>query len=353
MTDNPYKRLPDHQFWRRAVAGVERHKLDPVVAPKFRIAAEERVATAGSCFAQHISRRLQAIDFNYFIAEDAPQLDAGARRARNYGTFSARFGNLYTARQLLQLLERAYGRFTPAESAWRRPDGRFADPFRPNIEPEGFADEAALVAEREAPFAAVRRMFEDCDVFVFTMGLTEGWRARSDGAVFPIAPGVTAGEYDPQAHEFVNFTLDDTRADMLAFLQALRAVNPDVRVLLTVSPVPLVATYENRHVLVATTYSKSVLRVVAEELTRAHDFVDYFPSFEIITGSFNHGAYYAADHREVTEPGVAHAMRCFLGNYLEGVQKAKATPVVALPVAGGAPPSELICDEEAIDQVDI
>jgi hypothetical protein len=353
MTDNPYKGLPDHQFWRRAVAGVERHRLDPVVRPKFRIAADDKVATAGSCFAQHISRRLQAIDFNYFVAEDAPQLDAGARRARNYGTFSARFGNLYTARQLRQLLERAYGRFQPAESAWRRPDGRIADPFRPNIEPDGFADEAALHADREAHFAAVRRMFEDSAVFVFTMGLTVGWRSRADGAVFPIAPGVTAGEYDPQAHEFVNFTLDDTRADMLAFLAALRAVNPQVRVLLTVSPVPLVATYEDRHVLVAPTYSKSVLPEAAEELARAHDFVDYFPSYEIITGSFNRGEYYAADHREVTEPGVAHAMRCFLGNYLDRGDAAAKAPVVALPVAGGAPPSELICDEEAIDQVDI
>jgi hypothetical protein len=354
MTANPYKGLDDYRFWRRSVANVERHLLDPVVAPRFRIGAQDRVATAGSCFAQHIARRLQAVGFNYFIAEDEPALDAAARRARNYGIFSARFGNLYTARQLLQLLRRAYGRFAPAETAWVRPDGRLADPFRPNIEPEGFADLAALEADREQHFAAVRRMFEQADVFVFTMGLTEGWRSRADGAVFPVAPGVTAGDYDPARHEFVNFGVAETGADMRAFLVELRAVNPQVKVLLTVSPVPLVATYEPRHVLVATTYSKSVLRVVAEEMVREHDFVEYFPSFEIITGSFNEGAYYEADHREVNESGVAHAMRCFLGNYLADRPRNAPPPrPVAAAGSAAAPGSELVCDEEAIDQVNI
>jgi hypothetical protein len=357
MGDNPYRELPDHRFWRRGVAALERHRLDPVVGARFRIAREARVATAGSCFAQHISRRLQAIGFRYFVAEDAPALSAEARRARNYGVFSARYGNLYTARQLLQLFERAYGRFVPVEPAWRRGDGRLADPFRPNIEPDGFASEGVLFADREAHFAAVRWMFEATDVFVFTLGLTEAWRSREDGAVFPLAPGVAAGSFDPQRHEFVNLGVADTVADLRAFLAGLRRVNPRAKVLLTVSPVPLVATYEDRHVLVATTYSKSVLRVAAEEIVREDAGVDYFPSYEIITGSFNEGAYYEADHREVSEGGVAHAMRCFLRHYAEGME-APATPdapgaTAHAAVAAAAPANELICDEEAIDQVDV
>ena len=56
----------------------------------------------------------------------------------------------------------------------------------------------------------------------------------------------------------------------------LKRLNPGVRVLLTVSPVPLIATYEPRHVLVSTTYSKSVLRVAAEQVMRRHDWVDFY-----------------------------------------------------------------------------
>lgn len=349
---NPYRGLGDSHFWRRAVSSVERHLLDPVVATKFRIGSGQSVATAGSCFAQHIARKLKSIGFNYMVAEGGDDgLDPQRAKARNYGVFSARYGNIYTARQLLQLFRRAHGSFAPIEDAWTRPDGRHADPFRPNIEPDGFASIEMLRGDREQHLRKVRGMFASADVFVFTMGLTEGWRSRADGAVFPIAPGVTAGEYDDSRHEFVNFGVEETARDMADFLDLLRGVNDKVKVLLTVSPVPLVATYEDRHVLTATTYSKAVLRVAAEQLVRAYDWVDYFPSYEIITGSFNAGVYYEADGREVTEPGVAHAMRCFLHNYLAETTTPAARE--AAGVAGSGDEGDIVCDEEALDQVRI
>ena len=173
--NNPYQGLDDSHFWRRAVSRVERHRVDPVVATRFHIGSEQQVATAGSCFAQHIARKLRAIGFNYLVAERGDDgLDPRQAMARNYGVFSARFGNIYTARQLLQLFQRAHGTFAPAEDAWTRPDGRLADPFRPNIEPDGFADIDALHADRELHLRRVREMFASADVFVFTMGLTEG-----------------------------------------------------------------------------------------------------------------------------------------------------------------------------------
>lgn len=67
--DNPYKGLPDHQFWRRSVAGIEPFLFDPVVRTRFVIGKQHQVATAGSCFAQHISHRLAINGFNYFVTE--------------------------------------------------------------------------------------------------------------------------------------------------------------------------------------------------------------------------------------------------------------------------------------------
>ena len=40
-------------------------------------------------------------------------------------------------------------------------------------------------------------MFEQSEIFIFTLGLTEAWRSKKDGAVFPLAPGVSAGSFDP------------------------------------------------------------------------------------------------------------------------------------------------------------
>jgi hypothetical protein len=354
---NPYAGLDDRQFWRRAISRVEAFNVDPVTAPGFRIAAADLVATAGSCFAQHISRSLAGIGFNYYVPEALADGDAAEAARRNFGVFSCRYGNLYTARQLLQLFQEAFGERRPEEGAWRRPDGRFVDPFRPQIEPDGFATEEEVAAARAAHLQHVRRMFETTDVFIFTLGLTEGWRSRRDGAVFPLAPGVVGGSYTQARHEFVNFTVHEVEQDLQTFMLALRRVNRGCRVVLTVSPVPLIATYEPRHVLVSTTYSKSVLRVAAEGITQTFRDVDYFPSYEIITGNYNRGAYYEDDLREVNAIGVAHAMRIFLRHYPADLEAAAERPAATMPVVPAHVESAerqqagIVCDEEAIDQI--
>jgi hypothetical protein len=350
VSGNPYKGLADYQFWRRGVAGVERFRFDPVASTRFRIGRTQPVATAGSCFAQHIARRLAATGFNYQVVEAGEGLPPEARQAMNYGVFSCRYGNIYTSRQLLQLFQACFSGRQVAEDVWQREDGRYVDALRPQIDPQGHASEAEVRAERASHIAAVRRMFEECRVFVFTLGLTEAWRSRLDGTVYPLAPGVAGGSFDRERHEFINLDIQDVLADLEAFLEGLKAINPEVRVVLTVSPVPLIATYEDRNVLVATSYSKSVLRVAADMAWRRHDWVEYFPSYEIITGNYNNAAYYEADYRGINALGVDHAMRCFLSHYTAGGTGAP-TPAAVRMAADIV--SDVVCDEEAIDQVRI
>lgn len=342
----PYSDLADHHFWRRSVAAVEVHKLDPVVRTRFAIAPTDRIATAGSCFAQHIARRLRAIGEQYLVAEDGAHLSDDDRAARQYGLFSARYGNIYTAAQLWQLWREAYGKWAPAEAAWAALGDGWVDPFRPTV--ETFADRDALAADRAVHLAAVRGLFESCDILVFTLGLTEGWLSRADGAVYPLAPGVAGGIYDPFQHGFVNFTPAQVEQDLSAFLAAVKARNARLKVILTVSPVPLAATYEDRSVLVSTTYSKAVLRVAAEAMVQRFDWVDYFPSYEIIAGSPTGGLYYGEDDREVNALGVAHVMRLFQRHYIDG--DVSASPTDTDTDAGfAATGSEVICDESLID----
>ena len=345
---HPYTDLPDYAYWKQGLGVVPREEVDPVVNPRFRIGARDKVATAGSCFAQHISRRLRESGFNFLVTEQAPA-DQDAAQARGFYDFSARYGNVYTARQLLQLFDRAFGFYQPLERAWKRDDGRWCDPFRPRVEPDGFATEAELEADRERHLAAVRRMFLELDIFVFTLGLTECWISRLDGAAFPMAPGVAGGTYDPDRHAFVNFTAGEVKADVEAFLARLAQVNPRAKVLLTVSPVPLAATREDRHVLVSSTYSKAALRVAAEEVVAAHPHVQYFPSFEIITGPHAVGGYFAADRRSVTERGVDHVMRVFMARMTASGAAAAATGAVADDDSAYAEmeaAAEAACDEE-------
>jgi hypothetical protein len=348
--NHPYRGLPDYQFWRRAIERIPMKDVDPVVCSRFTVKREDKVATAGSCFAQYISGILRKNGFNYFITEKEENLLPEEARKRNYGVYSARFGNLYTTRQLVQLFDRAYGTFIPEDTHWERGDGKFVDPFRPQIEPEGFPAVEALEKSRTVHFAAVREMFEKLDILVFTLGLTESWRNRKDGAVYPLAPGINAGEMNSEIHEFVNFGNKEIVSDMQLFLEKLLNVNPEAKVIITVSPIPLIATYENRHVLVSTTYSKSVLRIAAEEIVQSYAMCDYFPSYEIITGTYTRGKYFEEDLRSVKPEGVNHVMRLFLAHYAEEphTKQEQINSFGRELDRENALLAEVICDEEAI-----
>jgi hypothetical protein len=353
---HPYASKPDHCFWRRGISVLEPADVDPVVAARFTVRPGDKVATAGSCFAQHIARHLKGAGFNYYVAEELnPLIGAHTARDYNYGTFSARYGNVYTARQFCQLLERAYGLFQPTDDVWHAKDGCLIDPYRPQIQPDGFRSEREYRLDREKHFAAVRSIVETSDVFVFTLGLTEAWMNNRDGAVYPVCPGVAGGTFDPAVHEFVNFRVSEVLTDMRIALNFIRKRNPKIKFILTVSPVALLATAEDRHVLVSTTYSKSVLRAVCGELEADDEDVAYFPSYEIITGSFSRGAYFAADARDVTESGVRHVMRLFMQHYAEHASQQGVPPAVgnrkkSRKIARQIDElTKVVCDEEALD----
>ncbi len=347
MPTHPYRGLPADQFWSTAIAAVAPEDFDPARDVKFTFTAQDPVAAAGSCFAQHIARHLQQSGFAYLQTEPPA--------SPTEPVFSARFGNIYTTRQLHQLLLGAYGLHRPATRVWRRADGRFIDPLRPQMFAEGFATPEEVMAERRRHLLAVRRVFEECRIFVFTLGLTETWLAP-DGTALPVPPGVLGAETQDEAR-FCNLSVADMRRDMDLFIADLFAVNPELRVILTVSPVPLVATYENRHVLVSNTYSKAALRVVAEEVAAAHEAVAYFPSYEIITAPQMRSAYFEPDLRGILPEGVAHVMRVFSTHLMRNeaapapAPRPEAAPAVPSQAARAsyAALTEILCDEELLD----
>lgn len=307
---NPYSNLPPHHFWRTGVAERYALALEDVYRKKFSITSTDRIATCGSCFAQHVGRRLRRSGYSLLDVEPAPEgLPKTVHTERGYGIFSGRYGNIYTSRQLLQLFDEAFSE-RPIDEVWES-KGRFFDPFRPNIDPDGHASREDVLEARRMHLAAVRRMFESTDVLIFTMGLTECWINSRTGVVYPTCPGVTVGQYDAAIHTFHNLGFDEIMSDMRSVLGKMKSINPGFRLLLTVSPVPLTATAANRHVLVATTYSKSVLRAVAGALADRHAEIDYFPSYEIVTSPASRGLFYGSNLRSVHNEGVDHVMSHF------------------------------------------
>ena len=340
MTDqkNPYQALPPRHFWLSAVVEPGPLGVTDLVDPGFRITRQDRVVTAGSCFAQRLRQVLVARGFDCPIAEPAPpMLDPGHHARFNYGVYSARTGNIYTPAMLRQWLG-----WAPDDLETWDDGGRVQDAFRPGIEPGGFADLAEARRARSRTLDALRRSLGDATVFVFTLGQTEAWRNRRTGLIYSSCPGTVAGRFDPDLHELVNFEYPQLYEDLAWSLDRLRALNPALKIILTVSPVPLTATAEPQgHALVANCYSKSVLRAVAGSLAR-RDGVDYFPSYELVTAPPFRGMFYAPNMRTVDPWGVRFIMDCFVGLY--------GCPEDAAPQGAPARDDEdLVCDDFILD----
>ena len=353
--EQPYRHLPPSAFWRSGVAERKLGQFADLYTPKFPLRRGMKIATAGSCFAQHVGRALRQAGCNVIDAERAPALVPEQVRHRyGFGLYSARFGNIYTMRQLLQLWREAIGRITPAVPVWQR-DGRHFDAQRPGLEPNGFDTAADVLAHRALHLAAVRRVFSAAEVIVFTFGLTETWLHTATGTVYPTCPGTIAGDYDPAIFSFHNCEYGEICRHFSRFRDMMMALNPKVRFIITVSPVPLTATASGQHVEVATAYSKAVLRAACGRLSAEYDNVDYFPSYEIITSQRNAARYYNEGLREVTAEGVAAAMGTFLAAHRLQDQPpqtvedgATSSPTEAQQFAGN-PAASLVCEEALLE----
>lgn len=69
---HPYVGLPDRSYWKTGVASRSPLSLTDFYRKKFDISLEDRIVTAGSCFAQHIARHMKSSGFNFCDYEPAP-----------------------------------------------------------------------------------------------------------------------------------------------------------------------------------------------------------------------------------------------------------------------------------------
>lgn len=277
----PYSGKESYRSWQSP------NETGHILAQKTRlgiVSRSDKIASAGSCFAQNIARYLSSKNFTYNVCEAAPMFFNKEQAADwGYGQFSCRFGNIYTVLQLEQLLERALGRRKVADQFWQNEDGRWFDLLRPRINRYGFDSlEVAQIDTREH-LDSVLEMFRTSSIFVFTYGLVEYWYDEKDGTVFPTAPGCGYGRFDLSRHKPGLMGVADIVRSTKAAMNMIREINPDLKVIVTISPVPLLATHRDMNIVQASVHSKSLLRVAVEECLPLFEQFFYFPSYEIVT----------------------------------------------------------------------
>lgn len=343
---NPYENLPAKAFWKLSVASKSMFDIDGLWDPKFKVQPIHNIVTFGSCFAQHIGNALKAKGFKWLSTEAPPQgLSEKNATLLNYNIFSARTGNIYTTSLLKQWTKWALDKSDIPNEIWEK-DSRFYDPFRPGIEPNGFKSEDEMKQSRSQTISSFRDSIIKADYFVFTLGLTESW-INEEGYEYPMCPGTIAGNFNPEKHKFKNQQFQEILQNLRGAILMMRKVNPHIKFILTVSPVPLTATKSNKHVLVATMESKSILRAVAGQLATNNSYIDYFPSYEIINSPPFKGVFFEPNQRNVNSYGINFVMESFFKCLTSKFGEYQS------PVANKSPEKKIntdeVCEEELLE----
>lgn len=342
---NPYEALPEKAFWRTAISKISPFDLSDLWSPRWAISPSTRIATFGSCFAQHFGAALRERKFSWIDAEQAPStLPKQIRGSFGYELFSARTGNIYTVRQLRQWVEWAIRPETMPAEYWEG-DGRIYDPFRPSIEPDGFVSVEEMMALRSSTLRSISEIIGTAEMLVFTLGLTESWINSAYGYHYQSCPGTVAGQFSPSRHHFHNATFAEMTEDLMTIRDLIMSVNPGIKILLTVSPVPLTATASGQHALTATTHSKSLLRAVAGQFATSSDAVNYFPSYEMITGVPFRSMFFEPNLRNVNPAGVDFVMR----NFFAAIDPAPHYPSNSVQEAPHYPAADPVCDDAKLE----
>ena len=310
---NPYSELPSSAFWKTGVTQENPYAINNIYKKKFDIKPNTQIATAGSCFGQHVGNHLKRNGYQVIDEEIAPPgLPDELHQKYGFSLYSARYGNIYTVRQLLQLAQEVAGERKPENYIWKK-NGKYFDALRPAVEPEGHDTEQEVIDHRDFHIERVKDVFTRMNLFIFTLGLTEMWVHKESGTVYPTAPGTICGEFNENIYEFKNARFQEIINDFKKFNATVRKIrsNRPFKILLTVSPVPLTATASGKHVLVSTIHSKSILRAVVGQLSTNNRNIDYFPSFEIVNNPRLHSTTFKVNLRSVRDETVQMVMKHF------------------------------------------
>jgi hypothetical protein len=130
-------------------------------------------------------------------------------------------------------------------------------------------------------------LFDTTDTFILTFGLSEVWYDAETQNVF--LRTVPKQYYDPDRNLFRVSTVEENRDNIDAIYKLIRKHRPDAKIIVTLFPIPLIATFRDESCITANSVSKSVLRVAIDEVMRARKdegFIFYWPSYEIVMDVF-------------------------------------------------------------------
>jgi hypothetical protein len=256
---------------------VFRTQLPPFSA-SFSISHADKIVSVGSCFAQHLGCRLESL---LFPIEVNP------------------FGILYNPISLGRGLQQLQQGYVFSEADIFQQGGRWVSYYHHSV--FSAPDSSALLSQVNERSVELQQHLLSAKVLMVTLGTAFVFRHRQRGEV-------VANCHKLPASAFERWRLSVAEA-VKALQEAVHPLldqNPDLQVLLTVSPV--------RHLrdgLVDNQRSKATLLLAVDELVRSSERVHYFPAYELLIDDLRDYRFFTEDMAHPTSQAIEYVWDYF------------------------------------------
>jgi len=231
---------------------VKDYILQGFLPKKKIISKKDKVVAFGSCFAWHVSQYLADNGYSIF----------NKKMANN--THIIRYGegmaNTFT---VVEQLEWAFENKKIEKNTWYY-----------SVEKEIENNEKI----RESTF----KLLSQINVFIITFGLSEVWYNKENDQVFWKA--IPSDKFNKKKHGFRNSTVEENTKNIEKIYTLIKKHMPNSKIIFTLSPIPLMATFRPQSCITANTVSKSILRVAIDNVIskyKDNHHLSYYPAYEI------------------------------------------------------------------------
>lgn len=226
------------------------------------IGLESQIVTLGSCFAEVMGRRL---------AE------------HKLTVLNNPFGTIFNPVSMGKLLAMALYGHEPDENGYVERDGVW---FHYDFHSSLWANNQDDLRDKlQECLTQTGHIIRKADFLLLTLGTAVVYRHIETGKVVANCHKMPGALFEKYV-----YNIDHLRDELTRMLKMLHKANPKLKILLTVSPVR-----HTRDTLPLNNVSKSMLRVIAHELTIWNNWVSYFPAYELMMDDLRDYRFYEAD----------------------------------------------------------
>lgn len=303
------KAAPRHNRWtggpESAAARLSGGPTVPGRKPGFSLNPQSTVFAIGSGFARHIEDALGSRG----VAVTSLGRDDDIMEVR----LNPQLGllNKYNPPSIQQEIEWAIGHREFNPEGLIAVGDKWSDPYLCQQSPTGTQE--AILARRNALRAYFARALK-ADLVIVTLDLTETWFDRTTRLALTEAPAPGIIKAEPKRFGLKRLSCKAAEDCVRSICMLLRQHNPDTKIVLTVSPVPMEQTYTTDDIIVANQISKGTLQLAATRTAFITPNVDYFPCYEAAIAS-DPTHVWEADRRTVRPEMLGTIMDAFTDRY--------------------------------------